>query len=438
MLELLEGLRKEAEKKGAAAEIYSLTYEVHEIELTDGRTKKAERKQEAGFAVRVIKDGRLGFSAAAGAEPPSDLVNRAIASARLGGEAKFQFPQKAEPQKRITLYDEKTKKFTFNAAREVGELLCARLKERYPDALVEASVYWGWADSLLVNSSGAVCEQHFTRYGVGAMVQQVSGEEITIVFCSKRGLTPNEEFGKRVAEVIVERLDAASRPATISSGPKKVLFDPMYGVMSILTPLWVALNGENVARKSSPLHDKIGQRLFSDMLTVVDDPLEEGGGECFMWDGEGVAARRNVLIEEGVVCNFVFDLENAARAGMTPTGSAQRTLLSRPKPGFSNFIIEPGNTPLKEIIASIDEGVYVINPLAAWGANPLSGQFSTPLGLALKIEKGEIVGRLKQVSIAGNIYEDLKKVVAVSRETEWFGGKLIPHILLDGVNVTAK
>ena len=438
MLERLDALRREAEQKGAAAEVYGLCYEASSVELTDGRTKKADRKQETGYAMRVIKDGKLGFSACAGAEPADSLVERALASARLGGAARFEFPPRTEPEKRLKMFDERTPKLTMEKAREIGERLCARIKERYPEALVEASVHWNWAETHLVNSSGALCSQRFTRYYVGAMVQQVRGEEITIVFCAKSGLAPDEALDSRVSEVILKRLDAASREARITSGPKKVLFDPMYGVMSMLTPLWAALNGENIARRTSPLTGRVGQKVFSELLTVVDDPLAEDGVQKFMWDGEGVAARRNVLIEKGVVRSFIFDLENAARAGMEPTGSAQRGLLSRPKPAFSNFIIEPGETPFNEMLSSIDEGVYVINPLAAWGANPLSGQFSTPLGLALKIEKGEIVGRLRQVSIAGNIYEDLGRVAAVSREAEWFGGRFIPHILVDGMNVVAK
>ena len=437
MLERLCDLRKAVEREGGAAEIYALKYEQCGIELTDGKTKKANRKQETGYSLRVIHKGRVGFSACAGAEPAPDLVERALASAQLGAEARFEFPPPQKPQKDVVTYDARTPKLTFQQAREVGEQLCATLKERYPEALVEAGVSWVWAEKHLANSSGAECSQRFSSYSVSAMVQQVKGEEITMVLCGKQGFGPQDEFASRVAEVVLERLDAAKREAKITSGPKKVIFDPMYGVFSILTPLWEGLNGENVARKASPLTGRVGEKIFSDLLTIVDDPLSDGVG-AYMWDGEGVAARRNVLVEGGVLCNFVFDLENAARAGMEPTGSARRGLLSRPKPSFSNFIIEAGTTPLSDMIASIDEGLYVVNPLAAWGANPLSGQFSTPLGFALKIERGEIVGRVRQVSIAGNIYEDLKKVTAVSREVEWFGNRLIPHILVDGINVVAK
>ncbi len=433
-----EELLETAGGRAEAIEVHDVIYETAGVKLTDGMTKKVDRKQENAYSVRVIKDGHVGFSAAAGAEPPKDLVERALESARFGSEARFEFPGRGEPESRPSTYDAAVESLTFEAARRTGEKVCALLKEKYPDALVEAGAHWIWGEETLVNSSGAVCRQRFSNYSVSAMVQRVRGEEITIVFCGKNALAPQDALADRVVEVILERLDAAQRVATIESGPKKVLFDPSYGVFAILMPLFAGLNGENVARGTSPLCGKVGEPLLSELLTIVDDPTMEGAAQSRWWDAEGLPAKRNVLVDGGTLRSFVFDLENAARAGMEPTASARRGFLSRPKPGFSNFVVETGETPLEEMISSVDEGLYVINPLSAWGANPLSGRFSTPLGLALKIEKGEIVGRVRQVSIAGNVYEDLKRVLAVSREAEWFGGRLVPHILVDGVSVTAK
>jgi PmbA protein len=103
------------------------------------------------------------------------------------------------------------------------------------------------------------------------------------------------------------------------------------------------------------------------------------------------------------------------------------------------LIFETGETPLAEIIASMDEGLLVENALGLGQGNIISGAFSNSLGLAFKIEKGEIVGRVKDVSIAGNVYDLLRDVAAVSREAGWvYRNFRLPYLLLPDMNVIAK
>jgi PmbA protein len=103
------------------------------------------------------------------------------------------------------------------------------------------------------------------------------------------------------------------------------------------------------------------------------------------------------------------------------------------------LIIEAGDTPVAEMIAGIDEGLLVNDVLGLGQGNILSGAFSNPLSLAFKIEKGEIVGRVKDVSIAGNVYELLPEISAVSEEREWqFTFVHMPYILMPEINVVAQ
>jgi PmbA protein len=114
-------------------------------------------------------------------------------------------------------------------------------------------------------------------------------------------------------------------------------------------------------------------------------------------------------------------------------------LFSPPSPSPTNLIFEAGETPLADMIARIDHGLWVQNALGVGQGNVISGAFSNPLSLAYKIEKGEIVGRVKDVSISGNVYDLLQQVAAVSRETEWvYSSFRLPHVLLSDMNVIAK
>ncbi|MGA9349005.1 MAG: metallopeptidase TldD-related protein [Anaerolineae bacterium] len=117
----------------------------------------------------------------------------------------------------------------------------------------------------------------------------------------------------------------------------------------------------------------------------------------------------------------------------------EENVFNPPTPSPTNLIFQAGETPVAEIIVGIDEGLLVENALGLGQGNVISGAFSNSLSLAFKIEKGEIVGRVKDVSIAGNVYDLLQDVAAISQETEWVYRYFnLPYILLADMNVIAK
>jgi PmbA protein len=187
------------------------------------------------------------------------------------------------------------------------------------------------------------------------------------------------------------------------------------------------------------MRDKVGTRLFDGKMSLADDATLDGKFGSAAYDDEGVAHRRNVLIEDGVLHGFLYDLKTAVQSGVDSTGNASRSLFSPPSPSPTNLIFQPGETPLPDMIAGIEEGLLVDNVLGLGQGNVISGAFSNSVSLAFKIEKGEIVGRVKDVSIAGNIYELLREIAAVSRESEWvYHNFRLPYILLPDMNVVAK
>jgi PmbA protein len=240
------------------------------------------------------------------------------------------------------------------------------------------------------------------------------------------------------ARRIAQKLRLAREGATLRSGRMPVLFAPT-GALVLGLPLMLGLDGKNVYTRNSPMAEKVGDKLFDAKITVVDDATLDGRFGSAPYDDEGVAHRRNVLVEEGMLRGFVYDLKTAAQMGVESTGNGSRSLFSPPSPSPSNLLFEPGDTPLAEMLAGIDEGLLVDTALGLGQGNVVSGAFSNTLGLAFKIEKGEIVGRVKDVSIAGNIYELLQDVAAVSRETEWlYYNFRLPYVLLADMNVITK
>ncbi|MGB9561978.1 MAG: metallopeptidase TldD-related protein, partial [bacterium] len=155
------------------------------------------------------------------------------------------------------------------------------------------------------------------------------------------------------------------------------------------------------------------------------------------FDGEGFQKQPITIIDKGVIKNYLLDIVTAKKLGMKPNGSSSRGIFSPPAPSISNIIVGNGDTNLKELLKYFPKAILVDGLLGIGQGNVLSGAFSNPVALAFFVENGEIVGRVKNLAIAGNIYECLKNITAISEEREWKGGVyLLPHILLDNLSIT--
>jgi len=268
-------------------------------------------------------------------------------------------------------------------------------------------------------------------------VEKVRPDDVLLVYRYFSSAEWSEGYRKS-AQGLAEQLRLAGTVTSLRSGRVPVLFSPSGGVVLSL-PLMLGLNGKDAYRGTSPIAGKVGQQLLDDKLTLVDDPTLDGRPGSGSHDDEAVARRRTALIDRGVLRGFLYDLKTAAQAKVEPTGNGERGLFAPPSPSFSNLVVESGETPLGQILSGLDEALLVENALGLGQGNVISGAFSNSLSLAFKIEKGEIVGRVKDVSIAGNVYEDLKRIEALSQESEWvYGGMRLPYILLGGLNVVAK
>jgi PmbA protein len=201
----------------------------------------------------------------------------------------------------------------------------------------------------------------------------------------------------------------------------------------------IAFNGKEVLQGATPVSDKLGKQEFDPRLSIYDDGTRDFSAGSAPVDDEGVATRRLPLIENGVVKNFIYDLESAAKAGKKSTGNGHRGLSSMPSPGYNAIIIEAGDKSLEEMIKGIEYGLLVDQTLGAWSGNVRGGDISGNVHFGIKIEKGELVGRVKDVMVAGNVFEALKNITAIENKCHTLtGGMCIPHILFSGLSVAAQ
>lgn len=418
------------------AEVFEIQSEATKIGFESNELKTFEVEETQGVAVRVQVGGRLGFAASSNLEAADQLIRNALESARFGEALPVEFPR-PQPGPQVQVYDQALASLSIDRLIEMGRELIAIVVAADPDVQVNLDMARRLRRTRLRNSAGTDVEVTKTPLSLVMRVQRVRRDDVIILFDYYSTAVWDEGF-QQFARRIADKLVLARRPASLGSGRMPVLFSPM-GATVLALPLLEGLNGKNVYQGVSPLAGRVGERLFDPKLTLLDDPTLDGRPGSASHDDEGVPRRRRALVEQGVLQGFVYDLRTAAQAGTAPTGSGERGLFSPPGPGFSNLIVESGDTPLAEMIAGIEEGLLVESPLGLGQGNVISGAFSNNLSLAFRIAGGEIVGRVKDVSIAGNIYEDLREIAALSRESEWvFGGARLPYVLLPELNVVTK
>ena len=431
-MNILDRLSSQAEQ----VEVVEVQGENTSVGFEANRLKSSQVEETKGIALRMVRDGRLGFAASSDLSAVDKLVDNLIESAAYGDKIPISFPGPQVPAG-VNVFDSTICEMPIPRLVEIGREVVDIILSVEPEARVNVALERGVEHLSLRNQAGTDISFDRSPFSLFIDISRVQGDDVLILF-EVLGATVWDEDYLSFARNAARKLELAQRSATIRSGQMPVLFAPS-GSLVLAYPLMLGLDGKHVYTGTSPMGQKVGEKLFDRKITVVDDPTLDGRFGSAPYDDEGVAHRRTVLIDSGELKGFVYDLKTAAQSGVESTGNGSRSLFSPPSPSPTNFVLGAGTTPLSDMIAGIDEGLLADSALGLGQGNVISGAFSNSLGLAYKIEKGEIVGRVKDVSIAGNVYDLLQNVAAVSRETEWiYNNFRLPYILLEGMNVVAK
>jgi len=224
-----------------------------------------------------------------------------------------------------------------------------------------------------------------------------------------KDLEQPEEVGREAARRAVRRL--SGRKGETVEVP--VVFDPETAA-SLLRSLAVAASGPSLYRGASFLIGQHGQVVGSPLVTIVDDPLMPRGLGSRPFDGEGLASRRTVLVDEGVLRSFLLDTYSARRLGLEPTGHAAREGGGGVTVGYTNLYLEPGPWAPEEILRSVDRGLYVTE-LIGFGVNYATGDYSRG-AVGFWIDGGELAYPVEEITIAGNLRQMFRDIEMVGRD----------------------
>jgi PmbA protein len=243
-------------------------------------------------------------------------------------------------------------------------------------------------------------------------------------------LEPPEKVGRSAGERTVERLN----PRKVDTKRVPVVFDRRVAG-SLVGHLAGAINGSAVARKTSFLKDRLGERLFRSGIDVIDDPRRKRGLRSRPFDAEGVATRRLAVVEDGVLKSWFLDSATGRELGFATTGHAQRGVSSTPSPGPSNLHLSPGTDTPEALLADIAEGFYVTD-LIGMGVNQVTGDYSRGAS-GFWIENGRRSYPVSEVTIAGNLIE-MFSTLSPADDLEFRFGTNAPTLRVEGLTVGGR
>ena len=421
-----------------SAEVYAVQSDALSVQFEANQPKNIGTRQSAGAALRIVDGaGKIGFASTTDTTRVGELAERASAVSGYGAVAEFEFPESAT-YPTVESTDARVSEITESHMLDLGSLVLDRVLSEFPEALCDVHISAGRHQQRLLNSRGVDIAATGTQHGMSLSAEIISGTDMLSVWDgASSGNVLSEEDVEQVVHRVLSNLRASQRIVSAPSGKDvPVVFTPAGFAGAIMAPLLSGFNGKNVATGSSPLIDRWGEKAFDERLSICDDPLRPMTPGTRGSDDEGVPARRTDLVANGVIGSPILDLQTAAKCGMESNGCGLRGLSTTPSPSTSFISVCPGDTPTGDIYAGIERGVVVQQLLGAGQGNELGGEFRANLSLGFLIESGEIVGRVKDTMISGNVFEVLNQIDAISTETQsvW-GSSAVPTVSCTGVEV---
>lgn len=426
--DLINRVLREGEREADEVEVFYARGESVSTEIKKGILGTAEESEAWSMAIRTVKDGRIGFSATSDPDRWRACLDAALASGRLSTPQQWGgLPKPTDLAGTASSSDRDLVVTVDDAAGMVADLLSGAAE--HPVEVVGGGANLARSYMMVANSSG-------TLYGMDRTVASVSLEAI-------REQSTGYEFDASPFRADIDARSVGEQAASlaarslggkdIETGRYDVVLSPIAAASILGQVLLPALSGRNVKAGRSFLADKVGDQVFDGSFSVYDDPFAPGLGST-TWDAEGVPTHRLVFVEQGVLQRFAYDLKTGYRYSEESTGSAVRSGGDPPGIGFHNLFVdgprikEPGD----------DRAVWIHDVVGAHTANPFSGDFSVEISNPFWVEGGDLVEPIRTAMFSGNVFEMLREIGGLGKDSRRVGRLTIPSIRLNNQQIIGK
>lgn len=415
-------------------EVFTQDTSEQKVSFSANKLKQADLTQTNGISIRIIKDKKVGLASGYGSIDLESLISKAITNSKYSPETSLKLPSNNNS---LMLNDKKIdEEKLYLKFKEAGDDVIKTVLNEAPNVLVDVTFDLSSTKEKVENANDLICKNETTAYSFSISIRETNESDFIEIF------TANVENDfpdhKTYTNELIKIYKYSKKHAKAKNGQYPILYT-CKAAKELLGIAEAALNGKMIVEKSSPWSDKMGKQVLSKHLSLVQDP--SFGYMARKTDDEGIPIKNLTLIKDGILENFYFDLSTACKSkeGFKSTGNGFKpSVASQIEPSLLNIILPKGKRSLDEIIKSIDYGLIVDQTMGGLTTN-ISGDMSVNIDTGFLIEKGEIVGRVKDTMISGNIYTALNNIIELSNNPRFYWSNMYnPDMLISGLTVAAE
>jgi len=419
---------------GANYELRTERKKSNSVKYEGNKFDQIKSTDNTAQTLRLLHEGKI--TTVVSSKPGSEdaIMKEAVEMVRYGSPYDETFAGKTEI-KQLTLSDDATK--TSDQMIEMMGGLVADVQSIDSRLVVGGSLTHTVTEIKLQTGSGFDHGYKKSQWGCGVYASFVQGDDRLDLWEGVASMRPDFDL-KKLRNNIARKIEWAKNVVPFEAGAYPVIFSPTE-VPFIINPVLASLDGTAIHRKTSPWHDKLGQELLDKRITLIDDGSLDNEWTSKPFDMEGTPTRRNMLVQNGRIQDILLNRKVAAQLGKESSGNAGAM---EPEPNF--LMMEAGNKSFDELVKSIDKGILIGGTMGAWSGNPFAGIVTGTISMGLKIEKGEIVGRVKDCMFTVNAFDHLAKhLLDISSEREQSylltdASALLPYVMLNDVVISTK
>jgi len=393
-------------------------------------------RQNIGLGIRVIIRKKIGFFATTVSkrEDIRYAINKAYKIAKTVNEDKnwVSLPRNLGSTRVEGIFDKKIDELSSDELIKlflVGLEVIKTDKNAYlargkiSGGVARMGIFTSNGDSLVKKESLAstMFEINYKKNGIVGMGYEYDYSRmwnLSIESVAEKALS----YAKKSAE--------ATKIKTINK--LSVIWHNRFSLKILDNMLSTTITADAVQQKRSPYINKIGEQIFDENLTIIDEGLRPAGLGTAPFDDEGIPQQNTTIVEKGVLRNFLYDTYTANKDKCKSTGNASRSYKSLPRPSPHDIVIKPGTATLEDMICNISEGILIIDTIGEWLSDPISGAINATVTLGAYVEKGEIKNFVKGFIVSGNWFEIAKSGIrTIGRDIRHDLGVSAPSIWID-------
>lgn len=426
------------------AEIFIKDITSNEVSFENNNLKKINSSQNSGIGIRAIIDGKMGTCSFTHESEAPKSIERLKESAKYAEPKMFEFSKPAQYSNPM-ICDKYIKKISMDKLVKDGEKIIEKVLQYDKNLYLNLSFGFDITKTSLSNSFGMEGEYDKSVFLAYLDGQIIEGTNFIQTDCYKYSIDAGYDIDLLV-NTFIERIKYSRNDSVFNSARTNVLFTPKI-FTEILSTIEEGVNGLSIEKGVSPLCNRIGETIFDERFTLIDDGTLDNMYGSRPFDDEGVPVRKNVILENGVLKKYVHSLRTAAKTNSEPTGNGNRgSYTAPPSPNFNNMIVAPGTVSFEEMLEKMQNGIIIDEIMGMHTNNILNGDFGGTIQLGFKVENGKIAGRIKNAAINSNIYKILKDNLVELSDLNYthplvnsvFSTNKQPCALFKDINITVK